>query len=281
MSVTPPDPETVAADVARALAEDVGDGDLTAALVPEGATARATVTAREAAVLCGRAWFDAVFAALDPGVQVSWAVAEGDTMDDGTVVCRLDGPARPVLTGERTALNFLQLLSGTATATHRYAAVLEGTGTRLLDTRKTVPGLRCAQKYAVRVGGGQNHRMGLYDAFLVKENHIAACGGIMAAVDAARARDPDAPVEVEVETLGELREAIAAGAERVLLDNFALADMRRAVAEADGRIELEASGNVDLPALAEIAATGVDFVSVGALTKHLRAVDLSLRLELG
>ena len=279
--MTPPDPETVAADVARALAEDVGDGDLTAALVPEGATARATVTAREAAVLCGRAWFDAVFAALDPGVQVSWAVAEGDTMDDGTVVCRLDGPARPVLTGERTALNFLQLLSGTATATHRYAAVLEGTGTRLLDTRKTVPGLRRAQKYAVRVGGGQNHRMGLYDAFLVKENHIAACGGIMAAVDAARARDPDAPVEVEVETLGELREAIAAGAERVLLDNFALADMRRAVAEADGRIELEASGNVDLPVLAEIAATGVDFVSVGALTKHLRAVDLSLRLELG
>ena len=280
MTLTPPDPADVAADVARALAEDVGSGDLTAALVPEQATARATVVAREAAVLCGRPWFDAVFAALDPAVSVAWDVAEGATVAAGARLCRITGPARPILTGERNALNFLQLLSGTATVTRRYAAALGGGRTRLLDTRKTVPGLRRAQKYAVRIGGGTNHRMGLYDAFLVKENHIAACGGIAAAVATARDLDPGAPVEVEVENLDELRQALAAGADRILLDNFTLEDMHTAVAETAGRAELEASGNVDLDGLAAIADTGVDFVSVGGLTKHVRAVDLSLRLEL-
>ncbi len=280
MTLAPPDPAVVAADVARALDEDVGAGDLTAALVPGGAVARASVIAREAAVVCGRPWFDAVFAALDPALAVDWAVGEGAEVAPGARLCTLKGPARPLLTGERVALNFLQLLSGTATVTRRYVAALAGTRTTLLDTRKTVPGLRQAQKYAVRVGGGQNHRMGLYDAFLVKENHIAACGGIGAAVDAARASAPGAPVEVEVESLAELREALAAGADRVLLDNFDLDMMRAAVTETAGRAGLEASGNVGLDGLAAIAATGVDFISVGALTKHVRAVDLSLRLEI-
>lgn len=280
MSVTPPDSDVVADDVARALAEDVGPGDLTAALVPADATARATVTVREAAVLCGRPWFDAVFAALDPAIAIEWAVEEGASLAPDTRVCTLHGAARQLLTGERTALNFLQLLSGTATITRRYVEAVEGTGCRLLDTRKTVPGLRQAQKYAVRVGGGQNHRMGLYDAFLVKENHIAACGGIAAAVAAARAREPGAPVEVEVESLEELREALAAGADRVLLDNFDHQAMRDAVRETDGRASLEASGNVDLDALAAIAATGVDFISIGGLTKHVRATDFSMRFAM-
>jgi len=280
MAGTLPDPVVVADDVARALAEDVGSGDLTAALVPEKASARATVIAREAAVICGRPWFNRVFVTLDPGITIDWAVEEGATVAAGAPLCRLTGPARPLLTGERTALNFLQLLSGTATLTRRYAAAIAGTSTRLLDTRKTVPGLRQAQKYAVRVGGGLNHRMGLYDAFLVKENHITACGGIGAAVEAARESAPGAPVEVEVESLGELREALAAGADRVLLDNFDLGGLRAAVVETAGRAELEASGNVDLGTLAAIAATGIDFISVGGLTKHVTAVDLSLRLEI-
>lgn len=280
MTIAPPAPEAVAADVARALAEDVGSGDLTAALVPAAATARASVVCREAAVICGRPWFDRVFAALDPAIAIDWAVVEGATVAAETVLCRLAGPARPLLTGERTALNFLQLLSGTATVTRRYAAAVAGSGARLLDTRKTVPGLRLAQKYAVAVGGGHNHRMGLYDAFLVKENHIAACGGIAAAITAARELAPGAPIEVEVENRDELRQALAAGADRVLLDNFDLDGLRAAVAESAGRAELEASGNVALEGLATLAATGVDFISVGALTKHVRAVDLSLRLEM-
>jgi len=270
----------VATDVARALAEDVGSGDLTAALVPAAATARASVVCREAAVICGRPWFDQVFAALDPAIAIDWAVAEGATVAAEAVLCRLAGPARPLLTGERTALNFLQLLSGTATVTRRYAAAVAGSGARLLDTRKTVPGLRLAQKYAVAVGGGHNHRLGLYDAFLVKENHIAACGGIAAAVAAARERAPGAPIEVEVENRDELRQALEAGADRVLLDNFDLDALRAAVVENAGQAELEASGNVALEGLATLAATGVDFISVGALTKHVRAVDLSLRLEM-
>jgi nicotinate-nucleotide pyrophosphorylase (carboxylating) len=242
--------------------------------------ATASVTVREAAVLCGRPWFDAVFASLDPAITIDWAVEEGDSVAASAVVCRLEGLARPLLTGERTALNYLQLLSGTATVARHYAAAIAGTACQLLDTRKTVPGLRQAQKYAVRVGGGKNHRMGLYDAFLVKENHIAACGGIAAAVDSARDMVPGAPVEVEVENLEELREALAAGADRILLDNFDLEAMRAAVAETAGRVSLETSGNVDLEGLAAIAATGVDFVSVGGLTKHVRAVDFSMRLEI-
>jgi nicotinate-nucleotide pyrophosphorylase (carboxylating) len=276
----PPPPEVVASDVARALEEDVGSGDLTAALVPADAMATASVTVREAAVLCGRPWFDAVFASLDPAITIDWAVEEGDSVAASAVVCRLEGLARPLLTGERTALNYLQLLSGTATVARHYAAAIAGTACQLLDTRKTVPGLRQAQKYAVRVGGGKNHRMGLYDAFLVKENHIVASGGIGAAVIAARDMAPGAPVEVEVENLDELREALAAGADRILLDNFDLEAMRAAVAETAGRASLETSGNVDLEGLAAIAATGVDFVSVGGLTKHVRAVDFSMRLEI-
>lgn len=272
------------AAVARALEEDVGSGDVTAALVAPTQLARATVTVREDAVLCGRDWFDAVFAALDDDIEITWAAADGDAVAADTVVCRLEGPARTVLTGERAALNFLQTLSGTATAARRYAERLEGTGCRVLDTRKTIPGLRLAQKYAAKMGGAVNHRIGLFDAILIKENHIASAGSIAAAVAAARAASPSLPVEIEVESLAELGQALEAGVERVLLDNFSLADLERAVAlnrAAADPAELEASGGVELDDLASIAATGVDFVSVGALTKHLRATDYSMRFEFG
>jgi nicotinate-nucleotide pyrophosphorylase (carboxylating) len=279
----PATPAGLAEQVARALAEDVGAGDLTAALVPAGRSGRASVITREAAVLCGQPWFDEVFRQVEPAVRVWWEAAEGDALQPGQRLCRLEGPARGLLTGERTALNFLQTLSGTATVTRRYVEIVAGLPCRILDTRKTVPGLRDAQKYAVRCAGGTNHRMGLYDGILVKENHILAAGSIAAAVAAARASGTAVPVEVEVETLEELREALAAGADMALLDEFGLEDLRAAVAlnrgHARGPIKLEASGNVTLETLRDIAATGVDFVSIGSLTKHVRAVDLSMRFE--
>jgi nicotinate-nucleotide pyrophosphorylase (carboxylating) len=276
-------PPDLAEQVARALAEDIGSGDLTAALVPAGRRGRATVITREAAVLCGRPWFDEVFRQIDPAVQVSWDAEEGAAVEPGQRLCRLAGPARSLLTGERTALNFLQTLSGTATTTRRYVQLVAGLPCRILDTRKTVPGLRRAQKYAVRCAGGSNHRMGLYDGILVKENHIMAAGSIAAAVSAARAAGASVPVEVEVETLDELRQALDAGADMALLDEFSLDDLRAAVAmnrsHARGPMKLEASGNVTFETLRGIAETGVDFVSIGSLTKHVRAVDLSMRFE--
>jgi len=277
---TPPD---LADQVARALAEDVGCGDLTAALVPDGRVGRAIVITRESAVLCGQPWVDEVFRQLDANVRVLWDTEEGADVVPGQRLCRIEGPARSLLTGERTALNFLQTLSGTATVTRRYASVVAGLSCRILDTRKTVPGLRRAQKYAVRCGGGSNHRMGLYDGILVKENHIMAAGTIAAAVAAARAAGATVPVEVEVETLDELKQALDAGADMALLDEFTLDEMRAAVQmnreHPRGPMKLEASGNVTFETLRGIAETGVDFVSIGSLTKHVRAVDLSMRFE--
>jgi nicotinate-nucleotide pyrophosphorylase (carboxylating) len=282
MPDVPPDLEE---QVARALAEDVGAGDLTAELVPRERSGRATVITREAAVICGQPWVDSVFRQIDPAVQVQWEVAEGASVAPDQLLLRLSGPARALLTGERTALNFLQTLSGTATTTRRYVELLAGLPCHILDTRKTIPGLRRAQKYAVRCGGGSNHRMGLYDGILVKENHIMAAGSIAAAVDAARARGAKVPVEVEVETLDELRQALDAGADMALLDEFSLEDMRAAVAmnrsHPRGPMKLEASGSVSIETLRSIAETGVDFVSIGSLTKHVRAVDLSMRFEFG
>lgn len=274
--------------VRKALSEDVGSGDVTANLIPGHAQARAWVTCREDAVVCGQDWFSEVFRQLDPAVQVRWLVAEGEPVRPGTRVCHLAGPARGILTGERTALNFLQTLSGTATAARHLAALVSGSGCRVLDTRKTIPGLRLAQKYATRCGGMSNHRMGLYDGVLIKENHIASAGGIAQAVAAARSAGHGLPVEVEVESLDEARQAIEAGADILLLDNFSLQDLSRAVALnrelcATGARQvalLEASGNVSEQTLPAIAATGVDFVSVGAATKHLRATDYSMRFEL-
>ena len=269
--------------VALAIAEDVGGGDVTADLLPADSRAEASVVTRERAVLCGTAWFDRVFAQLDPAVSPDWRAADGDLVEAGTELCRLTGPARPLLSGERTALNFLQTLSGTATLARRYADAVAGTGCRVLDTRKTLPGLRSAQKYAVACGGGSNHRHGLFDAVLVKENHIMAAGGIRAALRAARALHPELTIEIEVESLAELEQALAGGPDVILLDNFDLESMRRAVARTrggPGAARLEASGNVSLATVRDIAETGVDFVSVGELTKNVRAVDLSMRFRL-
>ena len=274
--------EARARNVLDALREDVGTGDWTALLVPTGpATARVRV--REDAVLCGRDWFEACFAALDPAVRLDWRYDEGADMAADTPVCEIHGDARALLTGERSALNFLQLLSGTATAARRHARAIEGAspnprGCVVLDTRKTIPGLRAAQKHAVRVGGGRNHRLALWDGILVKENHVAAAGGITAAMERALALDAGVDVQVEVETLDQLREALAAGAASVLLDNFTLDRMREAVALTGGRALLEVSGGVTLERLREIAATGVDRISIGALTKDVRAVDYSMRI---
>ncbi len=273
-----PGAETIRDDVARALAEDVGDGDLTAGLVPEGTT-RGRVICRESAVLAGRAWFEEVFRQVDASVVLQWQRDDGQAMDGNEVVCTIEGPAASVLTAERTALNFLQTLSGVATATAAYVRAVEGTGARILDTRKTIPGLRRAQKYAVTCGGGHNHRMGLYDAILIKENHIAAAGSIRAVLERAFRLHPGVEVEIEVEDLGQLEEALAAGARRVLLDNFDLASLREAVALNAGRARLEASGGVDLETVRAIAETGVDDISVGAITKNLRSVDFSLLLD--
>ncbi|EKE85316.1 carboxylating nicotinate-nucleotide diphosphorylase [Idiomarina xiamenensis] len=277
---------SIAADISRAvtiaLQEDLnGDDaalDITAQLIPAQQHAQATIITREDAILCGQAWLDEVFRQLGGQVEIDWQAADGDRVKAGQVLCRLQGSARLLLTGERTALNFLQTLSATATETARYVAALEGSNTRLLDTRKTLPGMRLAQKYAVRCGGGVNHRIGLFDAYLIKENHIMACGGIAAAVTQARQLNPEKPVEVEVESLDELQLALGAQADIIMLDNFSLADIETAVALTNGKAKLEVSGNITAERLRELAATGVDYISSGALTKHVQAIDLSMRI---
>jgi nicotinate-nucleotide pyrophosphorylase (carboxylating) len=277
-----PIPADLPRQVAQALAEDVGSGDLTAALVPAATDGWAAVITRESAVICGAPYVDATFAQLDPRTRIHWKIAEGAAVEANQTLFEIQGPARSLLTGERTALNFLQLLSGTATAAHAFAERLKGTACRLLDTRKTIPGLRSAQKYAVRVGGGQNHRMGLFDGILNKENHIMAAGSIARAVAAARSTGTKVPVEVEVESLDELEQAIAAGADIALLDDFSLEDLAEAVTinrSAPRSLKLEASGGVTLETIRRIADTGVDYVSVGSITKHVRAVDLSMRFD--
>lgn len=280
--------QDVSRAVRAALLEDLGDAlttldqpdasaDITAQLIPADRMASARVITREAGVFCGQPWVDEVFVQLGGDVKVEWKVQDGEVLSPNQELFRLHGPARLLLTGERNALNFVQTLSGVATLTAHYVAELEGTDCRLLDTRKTIPGLRTAQKYAVTCGGGKNHRIGLYDAYLIKENHILACGGIAEAINEARHLNPGKPVEVEVESLAELEQALAAKADIVMLDNFDVTMMREAVAINQGRAKLEVSGNVTLDTLAEFAATGVDFISVGALTKHVRALDLSMR----
>ncbi|MBL8300245.1 MAG: carboxylating nicotinate-nucleotide diphosphorylase [Rhodanobacteraceae bacterium] len=280
MRFDPPPAALVLDDVRRALAEDLGSGDATADLLPANATAKARVITRESAVLCGQAWFDACFRELDPEVAILWHAADGDRLVAGQTLAELAGNARALVSAERCALNFVQTLSGTATVTATHVDAVTDSRTRILDTRKTLPGLRVAQKYAVRCGGGTNHRIGLFDAILIKENHIAAAGSLTTAVHAARARHPQLLLEVEVENFDELAEALAAGVDRVMLDEFSDADLSRAVAEISGRAEVEVSGGIDLQRLKRIAASGVDFISVGALTKHVRAVDLSMRILL-
>ena len=262
---------------ANALDEDVGSGDISAALIDAATELRTELLVREDAVLCGRDWFDEVFRQCDERIAIEWLASDGDRIAADSVVCRVTGPARGLLTAERSAINFLQTLSGTATVTRGYADLIRDTGCRLLDTRKTIPQLRIAQKYAVMCGGGTNHRMGLYDAYLIKENHLAAGGGIAATVARARSAHPDTLVEVEVESFEQLQQAIIAGVDRALLDNFSVAELRRAVDLNQGRIELEASGNINREDLRAVAETGVDFISIGGLTKHLRAIDFSLR----
>ncbi len=269
-------PADIASCVRRALSEDIGKGDLTAELVSAGASARAEVICRQQATLCGTAWFDQVFWQLDESVTVNWLSNDGDLLTPDQMVCQLEGPARALLSGERSALNFLQLLSGTATTTRHYVKQLGESNTRLLDTRKTIPGLRSAQKYAVVCGGGKNHRMGLYDAILIKENHILAAGSIGNAVN--KAKKSGHAVEVEIETIDELELAIAAGADSVLLDNFTPDSLQQAVRINAGQIKLEVSGGVEIEDLKAIAAIGVDYISVGALTKHVQAVDFSMRI---
>ena len=282
MSASLPPPGVVEDDVARALAEDIGSGDVTAALLPD-APEIAYLLCKERSVVCGRPWFDACHRTLDPGVRIDWRVAEGDRVEPGTVLATLQGRSRALVSAERTALNFMQTLSGTATTTAAHVDAVRGTGTRILDTRKTIPGLRLAQKYAVRVGGGVNHRIGLHDAMMLKENHVRVAGSITAAIAAARSVNPGLPLIVEVETLEQLRDALQAGCERVLVDDFDASARREAVriaksAPFDGRIPLEVSGGVDLAGLRAIAGDGVDYVSIGGLTKHVRAIDLSMKL---
>ena len=278
----PPPEDVIRADVARALAEDVGTGDVTAALLPDTADI-AYLLCKEEAVIAGRPWFDACHRALDPDVCIEWRVQEGDRVAPRTVLATLSGRTRALVTAERAALNFLQTLSGTATTTSAYVDAVRGTGCTILDTRKTLPGLRLAQKYAVRCGGGRNHRIGLYDTVMLKENHVRAAGSLTAAIRAARSAQPSLPLIVEVETLAQLDEALSEGCERILIDDFDADTRREAVRRAkaapyDGRIPLEVSGGVDMTTLAGIAADGVDFVSIGALTKHVRAIDLSMKL---
>lgn len=282
--LTLPPTAAITTAVRAALAEDIGSSDLTAALVPEAQQALATVITREAAVLCGQAWVDAVFAELGSEVTIDWHCSDGDAVAPGQKLCELRGPARTILTGERTALNFLQTLSAVATATRRYVDAIAGTPATILDTRKTIPGLRLAQKHAVRVGGGSNHRIGLYDGILIKENHIIAAGGITPAIRRARDQGATVLLEVEVETLAQAEEALRAGADRLLLDNFTTALMREAVALRDGLAPgtgLEASGGIELQTIRSVAETGIDFISVGDLTKNIRAIDLSMRFSFG
>ena len=262
--------------VRDALAEDIGTGDITAALIPADLQTKATVISRERAIVCGMAWFNAVFAELDSTIEVDWRVHDGDGVDAGQTLCTLSGPARSLLSGERTALNYLQTLSATATLARRYADAVADLPTRILDTRKTIPGLRSAQKYAVRTGGCTNHRNGLYDAYLIKENHIAAAGSITEAVTRARNNNPAVMLEVEVENEGQLHEALEAGADRLLLDNHSISALKNAVSTVAGGVELEASGNVTLDNVRDIALTGVDYISTGSLTKDIKAIDLSM-----
>ncbi|MFK8068803.1 MAG: carboxylating nicotinate-nucleotide diphosphorylase [Gammaproteobacteria bacterium] len=269
--------KTVDEVVQRALIEDIQDGDLTASLLPDDSRSKTRVITREKAIICGRPWFDSVFDQLDKNIKVKWLIKEGEMAEANQELCHLEGLTKPILTGERTALNFLQTLSATATATHNYVEVLKGTKTKLLDTRKTIPGLRDAQKYAVKTGGGKNHRIGLYDGILLKENHIDAAGSITAAVVEAKKRYPEIPVEVEVENMDQLSEAIEAGTDIIMLDNFDNDQMREAVRFTAGRSKLEASGGYNKETLRAAAETGVDYISVGALTKHIKAVDLSMR----
>ncbi len=278
-SVVAPAIEHISAQVRTALAEDLGDGDLTAALIPEASRSKVQIIARESGVVCGTDWVDQVFQRLDPTIKIDWNFRDGQQVAADDLLCRLRGNTRALLSGERTALNFLQTLSGTATQAWRYVRAVEGTGVRLLDTRKTLPGLRLAQKYAVRCGGCHNHRIGLYDAILIKENHIRAAGSITAALKQAQCRSPQVEIEVEVESVAELREALAADAKRVLLDNFSPRMLREAVAENAGRARLEASGGVDLDSIRGIAMTGVDDISIGGITKDLKALDLSMLFE--
>ena len=280
MRIEPASTEDIIECVRRALAEDIGDGDITARLIPADTLASATVITREAAVLCGQPWVNEVFRQVDPDVTLTWAVAEGADVNADQLLLTLTGPARSLLTGERAALNFLQTLSGTATITRHYVNLLAGSGITLLDTRKTIPGLRLAQKYAVRVGGGTNHRIGLYDAFLIKENHITACGSVQQTVRRAREIAADKPVEVEVENLEELRQALEAGADIIMLDNFTDDDIRTAGELVAGRARLEISGNVTSETIARLSGFRVDYISSGALTKHCHAIDLSMRIAL-
>jgi len=270
--------EAVLLNTAAALEEDIGAGDLTASLLPADCKAHARVISREAAVLCGSAWFEACFRALDTNAVIRWHVQEGEAVQPGQLLCEISGNARALLSAERPALNFLQTLSGTATVTRRHAEAIRGTGAVVMDTRKTLPGLRLAQKYAVRAGGGANQRVGLYDGILIKENHILAAGGIAQVLQAAFALDAGVPIQIEVESLDELNQALSAGATLVLLDNFTLDQMRDAVAMTSGRAVLEASGNITLDNIRAVAETGVQRISIGSLTKHVRAVDLSMRI---
>jgi len=280
LSVTQSIAAHVLIDSARALDEDVGSGDLTAQLLPAAQTAHARVITREAALIAGRPWFDACFRALDPGCVIDWRVNEGDAVAAGDVLVDIRGNARALLTAERPALNFLQTLSAVATATRPYVDAVRGTHAAILDTRKTLPGLRMAEKYAVRMGGGQNQRIGLFDGILIKENHIAAAGGIAPVLEAAfNLAEDKVSVQIEVETIDELEQALSAGAPLILLDNFSLADMRYAVQVTHGRALLEASGNITLDTVRAVAETGVDRISIGSLTKHIRAVDLSMRIQ--
>ncbi len=266
--------------VAQALAEDIGSGDITAELIPEDALAEATIVTREDAVLCGQPWVETVFAQLDGNIYLHWLMDEGADLKAGETLCKLAGNARSLLTGERTALNFLQTLSGTATAARHYAGLVADKDIKILDTRKTIPGLRLAQKYAVKVGGCHNHRIGLHDAFLIKENHIAACGGISQAVARAREIAPLKPVEVEVENLDEYRQALASGADIIMLDNFSDGDLKTAIELKSGQVRLEVSGNLDKESIARVALPGIDYLSSGSLTKHCTAVHYSMRFSL-
>ena len=270
--------DEIIANVKSALAEDIGDGDITADLVPNDSSASVTLITREHAVLSGIAWFNEVFNQLDKTIKIEWLVTDGDVITPDQTLCQIDGPARSILTGERTAINFLQTLSGTATTVASYVDLIKDTKTKILDTRKTIPGLRLAQKYAVTCGGGINHRIGLYDAILIKENHILAAGSITEAINLAKKKN--VPVEVEVETLHELEEALTAKADQILLDNFNLAKLVKAVTITRGRAKLEASGNINKNNLRSIAVTGVDFISIGALTKHIQAIDFSMRINI-
>jgi nicotinate-nucleotide pyrophosphorylase (carboxylating) len=281
--ITPELASRIIRDVEYALVEDIGSGDITARLVPDDQRARAVVQVRDDAVLCGSPWFEEVFTQLSKDIRVRWNAADGDLIKAGSVVCELEGPARPLLTGERTALNFLQTLSASATATRAFSIAIENTGATILDTRKTLPGLRLAQKYAVKTGGGMNHRKGLYDAILIKENHILSCGSISNAVKSALKQNENVPIVVEVENLDEAREAIEAGANQLLLDNFDPEMLAEAVAlrnQIDTNIKLEASGGISLDSVQGIAEAGVDYISVGTLTKDIRAIDLSMRFEM-